>query len=361
MNVAGTRGGKTQSAEGFGAAGSRDAGQLRTVIAAAGTLALFLYVIRPILLPFVVAGIIAYICGPLLKWLTKRTGLPRALLAVSLFLVLLSLAALFVDFAGRPLFADTKSIASDLQGTIERLLRQATSDRPIQWLGHSIDPSKIGGTMLDGIRAWFDQPDQLATIASYGIAAIVGTFLTAVLLCYFLVGGPSIARGLLWTVPPRHRHMVAHVAVRLDPLLKRYFLGMVAIVLYAMTASYVGLGLILHINHAPLLALMTGILETIPIVGSTAAAIIAGLISLQTATGPISIAAFALYAVVLRLSIDQIVGPLVLGSAAHLHPVVIIFCLFAGAILFGVPGVILAVPAALAAKTTLAAFYGEDA
>jgi predicted PurR-regulated permease PerM len=361
MNVPETRGGKMHPAEGFRAAGSRDTGQTRTVIMAAGALALFLYFIRLILLPFVAAGIIAYICAPLLNWLTKRTGLPRALLAVSLFLVLLSLAALFAYFAGGPLLADAKGTASDLQGTIERLLQQATGDRPIQWLGHSIDPSKIGGTMLDGIGAWLDQPDNLAMMAGYGLAAIVGTFLTAALLCYFLVGGPSIARGLLWTVPPRDRRMVAHIAARLDPLLKRYFLGMLAIVLYAMAASYVGLGPVLHVHHAPLLALLTGVLETIPIVGSTSAAIIAGLISLQTATGPFSIVAFALYAVVLRLSIDQIVAPLVLGGAAHMHPAVIIFCLFAGAILFGVPGVILAVPVALTVRTTLAALYGDDA
>jgi predicted PurR-regulated permease PerM len=65
--------------------------------------------------------------------------------------------------------------------------------------------------------------------------------------------------------------------------------------------------------------------------------------------------------VVLRLSIDQIIGPLVLGSAAHVHPVFIIFCFFAGAVLLGIPGVILAVPVALTVKTSLATLYGDDA
>jgi predicted PurR-regulated permease PerM len=154
--------------------------------------------------------------------------------------------------------------------------------------------------------------------------------------------------------------LAAQIGARLDPVLKRYFIGLFVIVIYAVIAAYIGLGVILGIDHAFLLALLTGILETIPIIGSTAAAIIAGLVSLHTATGLSSILAFALYAVLLRLSIDQIVAPLVLGSAANVHPVLIIFCFLTGAALLGIPGVILAVPVALTVKATLTTLYGED-
>ena len=143
-------------------------------------------------------------------------------------------------------------------------------------------------------------------------------------------------------------------------MLLRYFLGIIAIVIYATVAAYVGLGVFLNIRHATLLALLTGILETVPVLGPTSAAIIAGLVSLQTATGLMSILAFTLYAVALRLSIDQIVGPIVLGRAAHVHPVLIIFCFFTGGIVFGIPGVILAVPVALLIRSTLATLYGDD-
>ncbi len=93
----------------------------------------------------------------------------------------------------------------------------------------------------------------------------------------------------------------------------------------------------------------------------TSAAILAGLVSLRTATGTANIAEYALYATVLRLSIDQLVGPIVLGRAAHAHPVLIIFCFMAGGIVLGIPGVILAVPVALVVKITLATLYGDEA
>ena len=46
--------------------------------------------------------------------------------------------------------------------------------------------------------------------------------------------------------------------------------------------------------------------------------------------------------------------------AAHVHPVLIIFCFLAGGIILGIPGVILAVPVALVVKSTLATLYGDE-
>jgi predicted PurR-regulated permease PerM len=337
-----------------------DTGEVLTIIAILMALALFVYLIRFILLPFVIAGVIAYVCTPLLDWLARRTNLPRALFAVVLFLVLIGTLGLIIAFGGRHLVAEAGSTVSDLQGTLEHLLHQAAGGQPISLFGQTLDADAIVRAVTERLHDLLGQPDLLVLVTGYGFAVMIGTFLTAALLCYFLVAGRSVAHGLLWMVPPRRRALVTQIGARIDPVLKRYFLGILVIVVYAVIAAYIGLGAILGIDHAFLLALLTGILETIPIIGSTSAAVIAGLVSLHTATGIMSIAAFALYAVLLRLSIDQIVAPLVLGNAANVHPVLIIFCFLAGAVLLGIPGVILAVPTAITVKVTLATLYGED-
>jgi predicted PurR-regulated permease PerM len=110
-----------------------------------------------------------------------------------------------------------------------------------------------------------------------------------------------------------------------------------------------------------LLALLTGILEMIPVIGPVAAAVIAGLVAVHSAAGIGAIIAYALYATALRISIDQLFGPLALGTAARVHPVLVIFCFLSGAVLFGMIGVIMAIPVALAVKTTLALLYDEPA
>lgn len=337
-----------------------DSGETRAVILTAAALAIFLYFIKLILLPFVLPAILAYICTPAIDWATRRTRWPRPVFAVGAFLIIMAIGGVFAVFAAGRIVDEAKYLAFDLQGMLQRFVNSAVGDHPAEIFGRTVDPQQIVKSMMDHMTGWIGQTDQLALLAGYSLIAITGFFLCVVLLLYFLVSGERIASGLLWIVPPHRRPLVKRIWARLDPVLTRYFVGMVAVVIYATAASYVGLGFFLGIHHAVLLALLTGILETVPFIGPTSAAIIAGLVSLQTATGFVSIINYALYATALRLSIDQFVGPIVLGAAARLHPVLIIFCFLAGGIVFGIPGIILAVPVALLIKSTLATLYGDE-
>src|SRR5262249_5750164 len=148
----------------------------------------------------------------------------------------------------------------------------------------------------------------------------------------------GIAAGMLRLVPPERRAFAARVCSELNPILRRYFVGIALIVVYAACAAYLGLGLILGLKHAVLLALLTGFLELIPIVGPAASATIAGLAAVNEAKSAGSVAAYIVYAFALRISIDQLVGPLVLGRAGAVSPVLVIFCFLAGGVLYGVVG-----------------------
>jgi predicted PurR-regulated permease PerM len=337
-----------------------DPGETRAVMLAASAVAIFLYFIKAILLPFLLAAIIAYIFTPLLDHLARRTRWPRLVFAIAAFLIIVGAAGVVLTYAAQRLVVEARNIAVDLPGMLERLAREAIGDQPVHLFGQTLDAHQIAQSGVDSIRGLLEQTGGPVIVVGFSLASIMGTFLTVVLLFYFLVSGHSVARGVFWIVPPHRRPLATRIWTRLDPVLMRYFIGIFAIVIYATLAAYVGLGVILNIRHATLLALLTGILETVPVLGPTSAAVVAGLVALRTATGLMSILAYTLYAIALRLSIDQLVGPIVLGRAAHVHPALIIFCFFAGGIVFGIPGVILAVPVALLIKSTLATLYGDD-
>jgi predicted PurR-regulated permease PerM len=337
-----------------------DAGETRSIMIGAAALAVFLYWIKLILLPFILAGIVAYICTPLLDWAARRTRWPRLLFAIVLFLILSAAVLAVGGVAAQRLAAEVRVTAADLQTMLEQLAGEAIGSQPIHLFGSTMSAHDIAQSAIERIRDWFGQSGQIAILAGYSLASLMGAFLTMVLLFYFLVSGKQVAAGLFWIVPPHRRALVTRIWQRLDPLLMRYFIGVLGVVAYATIAAYIGLGVILGIKHAVLLALLTGILETVPVIGPTAAAVIAGLISLRGASGIFNILEYALYATLLRLSIDQLVGPVILGRAAHVHPVLIIFCFLAGGIVLGIPGVILAVPVALVVKSTLATLYGDE-
>jgi predicted PurR-regulated permease PerM len=321
--------------------------------------ALLINQLQWILLPFVISGLIAYICTPAIEWLTARTRLPRALYAVAAFLVLVLFASLLGALGVPKVINGLTAIVTDFQGIITAMTRGVIGDSEVTLLGKPMNADQLAGAVVSGVRDWLGGAGRLVALGTAGVATFIGVILTFVLLFYFLFSGPSVARGMLALVPPGQRPLIRHVATRVDPVLRRYFVGVIVVVAYAWIAAYVGLGLVLGIPHAVFLALLTGLLETIPMIGPIAAAVIAGLVAVRYATGIGPIIAYTVYAIALRVSIDQILAPIVLGSAARVHPVVIIFCFLTGGVLFGIVGIILAVPAALVVRTSLAILYDE--
>jgi predicted PurR-regulated permease PerM len=312
-----------------------------------------------VLLPFVIAGLLAYICTPAIEWFAKRTGLPRALYAVGVFLALLLFASLLAMLGVPSLISGLRNIITDLHGVVTDAVRGAIGSAKVTLMGEAMNAEEIAQAVMVNVRSGLADAGRVATLGAAAFATMIGAILTLVLLFYLLLSGPAIARGLLALVPPGQRPLVRHVALQSDPLVRRYFVGVIIVVVYSSTAAYLGLGVVLGIPHAALLALMTGLFETIPLVGPIAAAVIAGLVALRHANGIGPIIAYAIYATALRVSIDQLLAPVVLGAAARLHPVAVIFCLVTGGTLFGIAGIILAVPAALVVRATLAILYDE--
>ena len=321
--------------------------------------ALVLYEIQWILPPFVIAGVIAYITTPAIDWAAARSGMPRGLFAFVTFAVFLVLATLVGYFGFPPLARETTHLFSDFEAIIRALAQRLIGSAKVSLLGQPMDASQLADAAANGLRDWIMQTSVLTRLGAVAFGTMFGMILTLVLLFYFLWSGPGMARGLLQLVPPRQRALITRIWTVLDPVLKRYFVGVLLVVAYAAAAAYVGLGLVLGIPHAVPLALLTGFMEMIPVIGPAAAAVIAGLVAIHQGASIGAIIAYALYATVLRISIDQLFGPLALGAAARLHPVLIIFCFLSGAFLFGVVGVIMAVPVALAIKVTLALLYDE--
>ncbi|HEU5273540.1 MAG TPA: AI-2E family transporter [Xanthobacteraceae bacterium] len=318
-----------------------------------------LYLIQPILLPFLFSGIVGFLAAPLLTWCARRTGLPRWLFAALLFVLILA-AILGAAYLVVPrMLSEARAMLHDFEPTLASMIRQFLGEQSLQVLGEQLNPAELAQKIVSILREQLSQAGTLTKVAEWSFAGIFGFFLTLVLLFYCLAAGPRLGAGLLWLVPPLHRDATARIWARLDPVLRRYFLGVLVVVIYATGAAYLGLGLILGIHHALLLAILTGLLEMIPVIGPISSAVIAGLVAVRYATGLDSIIEYAIYATVLRLSIDELLGPVVLGRAAHVHPVMVIFCFLAGGILFGIPGVIMAIPVALGFKHSLAVLYDE--
>lgn len=333
----------------------------RGTIAVLLSLAVFLYLIRSALLPFVLAGAVAFVATPGIDLLTRRTRLPRVFWAISFFVVLVATVGGIGYLATLAFARDALQVVGDLEAILSRLLRGLIGDHTVDLLGQNMTADRLAAGAVGDLRSWASESSSRLLLVGWGFSATSGAILTLVMLVYFLIGGRRLGGGLLALVPPHQRSLVDCILERAAPVLRRYFIGVAAIVLYATCAAYIGLGLVLGLRHALLLAIITGLLEMIPVIGPIVSAVLAALVALGHAQSIWNVVAYIVYATLLRVSIDECVGPIVLGRATRIPAAMVIFCFVSGGLIFGITGIIMAVPVALTIKIALATLYDESA
>jgi predicted PurR-regulated permease PerM len=327
------------------------------LFAACVIIAALLYEIRIALLPFVFAVAVAFVMDPVIKALQRRFRIPRWVPAVLVYFAILAILGGAGYWVAQSAAPDLMRVLAGAPQILRHFLTEIIGKKGIDIAGHTYTPGQIikqveaAGAAMLGTGA-------LGQLLSMAASFIFGSVLLLVLMPYFLISGPRLAAGTIWLLPPERRHSVEAVLPSLVPALRRYLIGIFLVVVYTSTLGWIGFGAIFHLPHAVLLSLTVGVLELIPAIGPAISMTIAGIVAIQQ-TSFLNTLFLMAFALALRLSIDNLFGPLVLGQAARVHPVVIIICFVTGAMLFGVVGLLLAVPTAVVIKTALQYYYSE--
>jgi predicted PurR-regulated permease PerM len=327
------------------------------IAAVLAVLAVLLYAIRYALLPFVFAVAIGFVTDPLIKTTQRRLGSPRWLVAMTFYVVLLVVFGAAGYWIGTIAIADLISFVAGAPDILRHLLEQVIGHNGVSVFGQTYRPDQLVQKLGDALHGMLGI-SAVTQIAGLAISLIFGGFLLLVLTPYFMVSGPRLATGAIWLLPPERRQSVEVLLPALVPALRRYLVGILLVVIYTSTLAWVGFGPVFHLPHAVLLAITVGVLELIPVIGPLSSATLVGVTAVQQASIWSTLFVMA-FAIALRLSIDNIVGPLVLGQAARIHPVIVIISFVCGAMLFGVVGLLLAVPVVVCVKTALEHYYAE--
>ncbi len=318
---------------------------------------IFLFFVRDILPPFIIAAAIAFILAPVVDYIHLCAKVPRWFAAGLIYLFVLGTITTLAYMAGGLMLRDLARVVAQFPVTLHQIVAQLAGLASTS-IGYSFDPDALTRALLDYVRNLLSGSGAPLRFASYGVVAMSETMLTLVVLIYFLVSGRHLALGILWLVPPEYRREVHTAAARVRPLLRRYVAGVAAVMLYTTVVAWIGFGPAFHLEGAALLAVVVGLLELIPVLGPAASGALVCVSALQQSS-PVAVVALVVFVILLRLSIDEVVGPLILGRAERLHPVVIIFAFLSGAILFGLIGMLLAVPVAASIKIVLQIYYSE--
>ncbi|MCA9818677.1 MAG: AI-2E family transporter, partial [Cyanobacteria bacterium HKST-UBA01] len=179
---------------------------------------------------------------------------------------------------------------------------------------------------------------------------VLVTFLTA----YFVIEAPHIWPRLLRWVPHEHRDRIAATIKPLESRLGGYVRGQILVSLAV--GTFIGIGLkVLGVHHALILAVLAGLLNLVPFVGSLLTAVLAILVAFNQSL-TLAICTVILYMVEQWFESNFIV-PQLLGTQVELHPLVVLFSILIGASLMGLAGALIAVPIATATMYIAEEFY----
>jgi len=314
-------------------------------IALAGWL---MYLLAPVLTPFVAAALLAYIGDPLADRLQKLK-MPRTLAVVVVFLLTFLFLGLLILLVG-PL------IRSQVGALFEALPEIARQFEEV-WLPNIAGYLNIEAGDDVGIGAFLARYSDMAgtwgtkvlvSVSKSGsalAAAVLSLFLVPILTFYLLRDWDSILEHLSALLPSRQRDTIVGLAKETDEVLGAFLRGQL-LVMFALAVIYsVGLGLI-GLKFAIAIGVVSGLVSFVPYLGFIFGIVLA---SLTVALEPDPL--WQLVGVVATFSIAQVIEgsvltPKLVGDRIGLHPVIIIFAVAAGGQLFGFFGILLALPAA---------------
>lgn len=307
-----------------------------------------MYLLAPVLTPFVAAALLAYIGDPLADRLEKLK-MSRALAVVTVFILTFLLLGLLVLLVGPLIRAQVGALLDALPGIV-RQFEQV-------WLPNiaEILDMDIGADV--GIGAFVDRYGDMA--GSWGSKVLVGLtqsgsavftavlslFLVPILTFYLLRDWDSIMAHLAALVPGSQRDTVSDLARETDEMLGAFLRGQLLVMIALAVIYSVGLGLV-GVQYAIAIGVVSGLVSFVPYLGFIFGIALA---SITVALEPDPI--WKLVGVVATFSIAQVIEgslltPKLVGDRIGLHPVLVIFAVAAGGQLFGFFGILLALPAA---------------
>ena len=315
-------------------------------------LAALLWLLAPILTPFVLGAVFAYLCNPVVNALVRRR-MPRTV-AVLLVITGLTFSLIALAFVLLPmLYHKAVMLVQRLPGLIV-LFNEHISPTLSEQFGmqFQLDVAQFHAWLAQ----FFDNAQELLPVLLSNIghrgmiiaAMLVNLVLVPFVIFYLLQEWPRIIEGLSRLLPRPWMPRARQITTEIDQMLAQFLRGQGTVML--LLAVYYSVGLWLAgLDFALPVGVLTGLLIFIPYIGFGSGLTLAVLAALLQGGGGWE----PLVGVAIVYGIGQVIEsffltPYLVGERIGLHPLAVIFALLAFGQLFGFVGVLIALPASAA-------------
>ncbi len=324
----------------------------------------FIYLLnflKPILTPFILAVGLVYFFRPAVLYLDKR-GLPRIASIIFVYLVFFVFLSLFfiyfVPLVSGQLYEFSRNIPNYFSRLIKEInyLQSKYSHLEVpSWLGQFTNQTV--GNLRDFLIRFASGLPSLGINVVSSFFTNVFYFVLSFLLSFYLLKDYEVIKETIYQlIPINWRYHGKNLLSCVSAVVKGFIVGQVLVSLSVGVLCTLAL-LILGVDYALLIGLITGILNVIPYFGPLVGAILAGLVALFKSPW------LALWAVLAMIFVQQLdsllISPNIMSYQVRLHPVLIVFSLLTGGLIWGAMGMLLSIPIAAALKAVVYYFLEE--
>ncbi|MFW5895019.1 MAG: AI-2E family transporter, partial [Bacillota bacterium] len=302
----------------------------------------FMTAFTAILMPFAIALFISYLLAPIFRFLEKRLWMRNRMLnTIILFTGFGFLLFLFIRYAGTLIYNQGVLFIQEdwpnVQKAIEDFFMEREGLVPVYEYLEEFMSYDIFGMIDYNVVSIFES-----------MAHIVLTIvLVPVFLFFILNDGQKIYESMISIVPKKYRHHAIELTKRANHVTKQYFDGRFATmfimaIVFSIILFILGFG-----ERSILFGFMLGFFDIVPYIGPFIASILPVLYSMTDASLPFG--EFAplvtlITVIVFQIIQDNVVQPFVMGHETKIHPLLVLSAFIFFGYLWGVVGIILAIP-----------------
>lgn len=334
---------------------------------------LLVYRVRVLLLPLVMAAIVAYLVEPMVKGLVKRIRIQRTFAIVLIYLVILAVLISIPVSALSPLIAQVSSFINNTPGYLELLgkflqepLVLAGREIPIDQLPLEQVYTGLASNLINIVQTVGSRSLGLfSSIASATITTVGWTIMVLFLSFYIVRDHDSLLGSILEMIPSTYQSDFQHLSDQVSLTWNAFLRGQLVLSLVMGLIVFV-LALILGLPNPLVLAIIGGLAEFLPTVGPILAAIPATLLALFQSDvswlgglmSPLwfGVVVMAVYGIIYQFENYYLV-PRIIGHHLKLHPLVVVVGALAGASVAGLLGIMLAAPTLATGRLILLYIY----
>lgn len=295
-----------------------------------------LYFARPVFMPLALAGVLALVFMRPSDWLERRR-VPRLATAVLSGLVFAGLVAgvvLLINWYIHRFALDLPQLEKKI-GTVISSTRQFLRS---EW-GLRVPGGKSGPPLVDMAAAGRMTTSVLGSV----ITVLIHLILIIVYMIMLLTMRAHIRTFFLRLVREPNKPRIELVMSRSVKVAQEYIYGMMIIIVYLWILYGIAFSLI-GVRYGIFFAILCGTLEIIPFVGNITGSTLTCIMALSQGGGMHMVVYILASYCIIQFSQFYIVSPLVMREQVNLSPLFTIVCLIAGELLWGIPGMILAIP-----------------